>query len=126
MELWPLRLFSSRLSSACPGTQRGRMAKVGRNTARRCIGGDWLSEGATVVRPWAIKLADVRLTWVQQHVAGQQVLLSTDPSCVMLCSVVAQRASSGGIPIGSNGGFPKLVLVNCFYYHSHGCVCVLR
>lgn len=28
MELWPLRLFSSRLSSACPGTQHGRMAKV--------------------------------------------------------------------------------------------------
>lgn len=28
MELWPLRLFSSRLSLACPGTQRGRMAKV--------------------------------------------------------------------------------------------------
>lgn len=28
MELWPLRLFSSRLSLACPGTQRGKMAKV--------------------------------------------------------------------------------------------------
>lgn len=28
MELWPLRLFSSHLSLACPGTQRGRMAKV--------------------------------------------------------------------------------------------------
>lgn len=30
MERWPLRSFSSRPSSACPGTQRGKMAKVRR------------------------------------------------------------------------------------------------
>lgn len=36
MELWPLRSFSSRLSSACPGTQRGRMAKVRRERPGVC------------------------------------------------------------------------------------------
>lgn len=60
MELWPLRLSSSRLSSACPGTQRGRMEKVGVDRflsshtniyVYMCIGVIGFLGEATVVRP---------------------------------------------------------------------------
>lgn len=76
MELWPLRLFSSRLSSACPGTQRGRMAKVSSTVLSPALRQSDCCKGLVN------KLAVIRLTRVQQHVVGRQVLLSAlDPSC---------------------------------------------
>ena len=73
MELWPPRSFSSRLSSAYPGTPRGRMVKVGKTalTPHRIwdFGSTRLEDAEAIVAkaPWT------KLACPPSHVGGQQV-----------------------------------------------------